>query len=414
MTPSLNLVTRYSGPGSNKIVGNPGTGGVIQRRARPRPNDCTLPAAASESSARCTVRGLAPSAIASAELDHDSPSARKASTAACCSSTGGASTTTSFARRGASAKPRCRRAHVCQRPKLHAKPPDFDPQPCAMRFIGVLAAEGACDQRAPRHVSGPGFTQRACKREQYRARRERNHRACVTHDITARVHDERLRRQQRFDLLQQKGAFLAARDQARRWRVQDDGCAFDLRGQRRDTCVARGMRGPGERGARRLRPEAPHRDSRNDQLVGGPRRGRERRGVKLGEHTLCLVEAADQEQAPDLEISRMRRIDAVAVRFERRPRRVERLRGKPRSRETSAISASATTHLARATASFGPKASAALRSRALARTKSPSCAIAMPRSASAGASSRKATRFRAPSGSPAARARAAAVISESM
>ena len=71
-----------SGAGSNKVVVNPGTGGVIQRRARPRPNDCTLPAAASASSARCTVRWLAPSASASAELDHDSPSARKASTVA--------------------------------------------------------------------------------------------------------------------------------------------------------------------------------------------------------------------------------------------------------------------------------------------------------------------------------------------
>jgi hypothetical protein len=38
----------------------------------------------------------------------------------------------------------------------------------------------------------------------------------------------------------------------------------------------------------------------------------------------------------------------------------------------------------------------------------------MPRSASAGASSRRATRFRAPRGSPAASARAAAVISESI
>jgi predicted dithiol-disulfide oxidoreductase (DUF899 family) len=40
------------------------------------------------------------------------------------------------------------------------------------------------------------------------------------------------------------------------------------------------------------------------------------------------------------------------------------------------MSASATTHLARATASFGPKARAALRTRAFARTRSPSCAIA--------------------------------------
>src|SRR4029077_12695488 len=88
--------------------------------------------------------------------------------------------------------------------------------------------------------------------------------------------------------------------------------------------------------------------------------------------------------------------------------------GQPRSREASAISASATTHLARASASFGPKARAALRRRAFARRRSPSCAIATPRSASAGASLRRATRFRAPRGSPAASARAAAVISESI
>src|SRR5438045_224362 len=71
-------------------------------------------------------------------------------------------------------------------------------------------------------------------------------------------------------------------------------------------------------------------------------------------------------------------------------------------------------HLARATASPAPKPRAALRKRAFARTYSPSCAIAMPRSARAGASSRRATRFNAPRGSPAASARAAAVIRESI
>ena len=89
---------------------------------------------------------------------------------------------------------------------------------------------------------------------------------------------------------------------------------------------ARGALGPSERSARRLRPEAPHRDPRDHQLVGGPRRGREGRGVELGERALGLVEAPDQEEAPDLEIPRMRGVHPVAVRFERRPRRVERLR----------------------------------------------------------------------------------------
>ena len=37
------------------------------------------------------------------------------------------------------------------------------------------------------------------------------------------------------------------RNQARRGRVQAEGCAFDLRRQRRDICVARGALGPRER-----------------------------------------------------------------------------------------------------------------------------------------------------------------------
>jgi len=53
---------------------NPGTGAASQRRARPWPKLCALPPAASESSARCTERWLAPSASASAELDQASPS----------------------------------------------------------------------------------------------------------------------------------------------------------------------------------------------------------------------------------------------------------------------------------------------------------------------------------------------------
>ena len=144
--------------------------------------------------------------------------------------------------------------------------------------------------------------------------------------MTARVHDEGVRPQQRFDLIEQEESLLTTRNQARRRRVQDKGCAFDLRGQRRDACLACRARGPSDRSARRLRPEASHRDPRNHQLVGGPRRGRQGRGVERGERTLGLVEAPDQEEAPDLEVPRIRGVHPVAVRFERRPRCVERLR----------------------------------------------------------------------------------------
>jgi hypothetical protein len=88
--------------------------------------------------------------------------------------------------------------------------------------------------------------------------------------------------------------------------------------------------------------------------------------------------------------------------------------GQLKSRETSAISASATTHRARATISFEPKARPALLRSVFARPRSPSWAIAIPRSASAGGSSRSATRLSALTASPAASARAAAVIIESI
>ena len=56
-------------------------------------------------------------------------------------------------------------------------------------------------------------------------------------------------------------------------------------------------------------------------------RGRKRRGIELGERALGLVDAPDQKQAADLEIARVRGVDAIAVRLERRARGVERLRG---------------------------------------------------------------------------------------
>ena len=139
----------------SRIPLNPGTGGVSQRRARARPNHCTLPAAASESSARCTVRWLVPSASASAELDQDSPSARKASTAACSSSTGRASTTTSRARRGASAKPALRRVNRrrASAATLRSRP-IFDSQARAMRFVREFRSE--CARSSTSRGTSPG------------------------------------------------------------------------------------------------------------------------------------------------------------------------------------------------------------------------------------------------------------------
>ena len=96
-------------------------------------------------------------------------------------------------------------------------------------------------------------------------------------------------------------------------------------------------------------------------------------------------------------------IDTVAVFFERRARRLQCLRGQLRSRETSAISASAS-DVHRAATVFRTEGTCSPSKEAFAHARSPSCAIAIPRSASADASSRSATRFSAPSGSPTASA----------
>jgi hypothetical protein len=68
-------------------------------------------------------------------------------------------------------------------------------------------------------------------------------------------------------------------------------------------------------------------DPRHHQLVGRSQCGGEGRGIELGERTLGLVKASDQEEAPDLEIPRMRGVHLVAMLFERRSRRIECLRG---------------------------------------------------------------------------------------
>ena len=69
----------------------------------------------------------------------------------------------------------------------------------------------------------------------------------MTHDVTAGVDDEGLRPEQRFDFVEQEESLIDVGDQARGGRVEDESGAFDLRGQRRNRCVARGALCPNER-----------------------------------------------------------------------------------------------------------------------------------------------------------------------
>jgi len=131
------------------------------------------------------------SAIARAELDHDSPSARKASSAACSSSTAaparrpgarGAAPTQTLA---SSRSPR-------PRPKHRAKPPDSTRKrtrcDSSARFDPKARATSVSLGTSPATLR-----QRACEGEQHRTPGEGDRLACVTHDTTAGVDDECLR-----------------------------------------------------------------------------------------------------------------------------------------------------------------------------------------------------------------------------
>ena len=99
-------------------------------------------------------------------------------------------------------KPALGRTDRGESPKHSAQPPDFDTQPRAVRFVREFRSECALEQYIPRNVCGPRLAQRACEFEQHRTAGERHRLARGTHHVTARIHDERFRGLQRFDILQ--------------------------------------------------------------------------------------------------------------------------------------------------------------------------------------------------------------------
>ena len=139
--------------GSNKLVGKPSVGGVIQRRARPCPTACALPWAeqrferplhrARARAERQGQRRTRPRLAIRQQRQHlgvrllrqrrqhrDVAPAR------------------------VSRKPPSTASMPASGPKRLAQPADLDAQPRAMRFVGVSGAEGA-RQQFPR-VAAPG------------------------------------------------------------------------------------------------------------------------------------------------------------------------------------------------------------------------------------------------------------------
>ena len=186
-------------------------------------------------------------------------------------------------------KPSLRCAHAGQRPKRPAKPPDLYPQPCAMR-IHRRASRGRPVRRAwpAEHLRATPRPARVRARTAPGALRARP--PCVRHARHSGTHPRRA--PSTPAALQHPRAGEVARSPRAIRRAAgvfstSDALSTSAVSAGISAC-ARGALGPSERSARRLRPKAAHRDSRNHQFVGGPQRGREGRGVELGERAARL------------------------------------------------------------------------------------------------------------------------------
>ena len=232
-----------------------------------------------------------------------------------------------------------RRAHVRQRPKLHAKPPDFDPQPCAMR-IHRRASPGRRERRA-------------CPSARLRARLRPARVQARTIPGASRARPPCLRPARHGGTRPRRAPLTPA---ALRPPRAGGAAPRHARSGAPRACPGRGMRfrpPPSARGcpprARPARPERAQRAPPSSEGAGSrfrqpPARGRPstRAGAAWGRARRAMRSASSRRpirsRRRTSRLPRMRGIQAVAVRFERRPRCVERLRRPARGRARRARS----------------------------------------------------------------------------
>ena len=323
-------------------------GGVIQRRARPRPNDCTLP---------LPQANRAPAARCAGWFQARAPEP---------------SSTTIHRRRGRRAPPHAplRRAAPARRPRVRGAAPAQTLASSRSRrpaFRSTLRSRPISTRNRARCDSSASFAPNARAMSASlgtspghaspSARASANNTGRFASEITLPASRTTWRQASTTNAFDASNASTSSSRRSRSSPLairraagvfETSERAFDFRRQRRNAGVARCTPGPRERGARRLRPQAPHRDARDHQLMDGPRRGRERRGVELRERTLGIVDAPDQQEAPDLELPCMRGVHAVAMRPRASPSRhralspaspgrARRARPRPRRRRTSRV-----------------------------------------------------------------------------
>jgi len=251
-----------------------------------------------------------------------------------------------------------RRAHAREQPKLGAKPPNLHSQACAMRFIGVLCTECSLDEFIPRHVSGPRFAERTCEREQHPDALQARP-PCLHHALHDGTHPRRApqtlaqlqhssSKRKRSLPTAQSGAPRACSEEGMRFPPPPSAQGY-LPGVRHAPPERAQRAPPWSEGAGLRSPQQPVRRQLPTRVGRAPDRAQR-------------AHARPSSRCPIRRRRRASRCRACAA-FTRSPCFSSAARAawsafgcQPRSRDTSAISASATAHRARATGSLGPKA----------------------------------------------------------
>ena len=309
--------------GSNKLVGKPGTFGVIHRQARPRPNASAIP------SRREIFEGPLHGARAYAKRQCQGGTGPRLA----IGKQGKQSGMVAFDGRRqhhdilGGVRPQCKPSsgggERRQRSDRRPQPSDFDPQSRAVQLVGMPCPERTPEKRFAWHVTRPRAGQRPSKREQHRARDQRDGRCPGTDGPPARIHDKRVRGQQRLDLLKMNHALQIPGDDTRRWCPERPRRLVDLGCKGRDACAVCGPFGPFQRISRLLCPDTPDGNAGYHKLAPNARGGWQGIDVDRIKHLFGFIKTADQKKAPGFEIARMRGVPSITLRFEHDPSGVE-------------------------------------------------------------------------------------------
>ncbi len=195
-----------------------------------------------------------------------------------------------------------------------------------MRVVGAARAKHARDQRVAIDVARPRFRERACQPEQHRPARQRQPLVTGAQTTTARVDDQRARREQRFDLVETQRLLIAGVQAPRRRTIERSARLGHLGHERGHLRTFSRFVRARQRRLRRCGAQRAQRHFGRRQLGHCCKRRWKLVPVDARQRGCGLVDAAEQQQPAHRDQTCVRRVGAIGVRLERGRSRSQRAR----------------------------------------------------------------------------------------